>query len=213
MSFVRLLLAGLVAATGMVLTSPAPAQACSCVMAGPKQYVEWAGVVFTGTLTERTPPPTEGTWSSADPATHSFDVTEVYEGDVGARVDVLSAVSGASCGLEGMQEGTAYVVFAGYRDIMGESTDVLWASLCGGTSPASASLVDRVERVTGPGHSPTSEPGSTAPVPQAEGNLAGDQPPGTRSGPPGWLLWSGGSAAALLAAGALVVLRRRHSPA
>jgi hypothetical protein len=95
---------------------------------------ERADVVFTGTLVEVTPPPARLSWSSGDPATYSFDVERVHQGDIGPSTEVRSAVSGASCGLEGMQTGSRYVVFA-------TLDDGLWANLCGGTDLARPGVV------------------------------------------------------------------------
>ncbi|MGB0102485.1 MAG: hypothetical protein WBP61_19560 [Nocardioides sp.] len=146
MATLRLLLAGLIAALGLVALSAAPSHACSCAMGGPKDYVRWSDVVFTGTLDEivESPPDPDGTVSSVDPTTYRFDVDRVLEGEVGATADVTSARFGASCGLEGMRVGTPYVVFAAVDG------GRLQASLCGGTQPERAGFVDRVERVTGP---------------------------------------------------------------
>ena len=124
----RLVLAALLTAAGLVLLTPASAHACSCVGGDVAAYADRADVVFTGTLVEVTPPPERLFWSSGDPATYSFDVDRVHQGEVGPSTEVRSAVSGASCGLEGMQTGSRYVVFA-------TLDDGLWANLCGGTDP------------------------------------------------------------------------------
>ena len=112
---------------------------------------ERADVVFTGTLVEVTPPPARLFWSSGDPATYSFDVERVHQGDIGPSTEVRSAVSGASCGLEGMQTGSRYVVFA-------TLDDGLWANLCGGTDLARPGVVRRLERAVGPARAPVSDP-------------------------------------------------------
>lgn len=209
MRILRLLLAGLVAATGLMLVAPAPAMACSCVGGDAEQFASWSDVVFTGTLVARTPPPEGAVMSSTDPATHLFDVDEVFQGDVGSEAEVLSAVSGASCGLEGMAEGTRYVVFAGYHDVMGEPTEMLWANLCGGTAPASHRFVEQVSQVTGPGRAPVGAGGAVADVaagPAGTTTLVDDPD----EGPPAWLI--GGGIALFLVAGVAIVglaLRRR----
>jgi len=145
MTTLRLLLAGFLAACGLVLVSPATSYACSCAMADPEAHVEWADVVFTGTLTDIEPPPQREIMSSSDPNTYTFAVDQVFEGEVGAVTEVESAMSGASCGLEGMKAGRDYVVYA--TDDQG----VLATGLCTGTGPVDLEHVETIEQVTGPG--------------------------------------------------------------
>jgi hypothetical protein len=144
MTTVRLVLAGFLAACGLVALTPSTSYACSCVVGAPSDYVEWADAVFVGTLAEMEPPPRRAIMSSSDPNTYTFLVTRVLEGEVDATTTVESAMSGASCGLEGMQVGREYVVFAT------DDNGVLESGLCGGTRPANPGYVERVEQVTGP---------------------------------------------------------------
>jgi hypothetical protein len=146
MTTLRLALAGLLTALGLVVLAPAaPSYACSCAIAGPDQYVEYADTIFTGSLEdiEEAPPADDGTISSMDPTTYRFEVERVLEGDVPVSAEVTSPRFGASCGLEGMQAGATYIVFA--------STDRrgLEANLCGGTRAAGDRFVDRIADLTG----------------------------------------------------------------
>lgn len=154
MTALRLALAGLLAACGVVFLTPASSYACSCVSGRPQDFAAWADTVFTGTLTEVTPPPQREVMSSGDPVTYAFEVDAVHEGDVGGTVEVTSAVSGASCGLEGLETGTRYLVFA-----TGDPGR-LEAGLCGGTGPVGDELPASYERVLGAGHAPDGSPGS-----------------------------------------------------
>jgi hypothetical protein len=147
----RLILAALLSAGGLVLLTPASAQACSCAGGDDATYAGWADVVFTGTLLEITPPPDLPIISSGDPATYSFDVDRVHQGQVGPAAEVRSAVSGASCGLEGMRTGSRYVVFA-------TSDAGLWANLCGGTRLLRPAVARQLDRVVGPARAPTTDP-------------------------------------------------------
>lgn len=165
----RLVLAALLGAAGLVLFTPVAAHACSCVGGDVAAYADRADVVFTGTLVEVTPPPARLFWSSGDPATYSFDVERVHQGEVGASTEVRSAVSGASCGLEGMQTGSRYVVFA-------TLDDGLWANLCGGTDLARPGLVRRLDRALGPARAPASDP--PADVVGSVRAVESDGPPG-----------------------------------
>lgn len=174
----RLVLAALLGAAGLVLFTPAAAHACSCVGGDVAAYADRADVVFTGTLVEVTPPPARLFWSSGDPATYSFDVERVHQGEVGPSTEVRSAVSGASCGLEGMKTGSRYVVFA-------TLDDGLWANLCGGTDLARPGVVRRVERAVGPARAPASDPPALV-----VGSVGSPGPPGLPGGL--GLAWAGG---------------------
>lgn len=147
----RILLAALVAALTTVVVTAGPSFACSCASAGPADFVERAEVVVTGTVTQVTPPPQKGVISSADPTTYVFDVDQVYKGESGTTLEVLSPQYGASCGLENVEVGERYVVFASHQSLEGKDDDHLWANLCGGTDRATPEYVAAVEDVTGPG--------------------------------------------------------------
>jgi hypothetical protein len=125
------------AAILLVGPSAAPAHACSCSAASDEQYFAGAEAVFRGQLVSYTPPPPP-VMSSADPAVWTFAVSEVYKGVVAPTQPVVSAVSGATCGLEIPHQGE-FFVFASRRDIMGNPTPGQYhASLCGGTRSTSA---------------------------------------------------------------------------
>ena len=152
MRAVRLLLAGVLGALSLVVLGAAPSFACSCAMAGTEQYVDGADAVFTGTVTDKEPPPQRPVMSSMDPVTYTFDVERAFKGDLSDPLPVLSASSGASCGLEGVRVGQRYVVFASESK---RGDHDLWASLCGGTALWSADLEADVVAATGPGTTPT----------------------------------------------------------
>jgi hypothetical protein len=195
MTSLRTLLAGLftalLTAVALVALTPAAAHACSCAVASPRQYDEWADVVFTGTLTAVDPPPQRAVMSSGDPATYHFDVDGVLKGVVPPTTEVSSAVSGASCGLEGMFIDRRYVVYAhGVRELS--------ADLCGGTAPIGPAAERRLERVSGPARAP--DPAASRP---SGGPSSSDGPAA------GWVLVG---AAGLVTAGAAgVALRRRRA--
>ena len=121
----------------------APSHACSCVVGSTAQHLRWADAAFTGTLADIAPPPQREVSSSTDPNTLTFDVDRVYAGDVPSTVQVQSAISGASCGLEGMRVGVEYVVYATV------SGDVFESTLCSGTAPARRAETDRLAALTG----------------------------------------------------------------
>lgn len=147
------MLAALVLGAGLALLGSAPAFACSCAMLSLDEYTEHADVVFAGTLTDIDEPRRLPVVSSAEESRYTFEVDAVYAGDPAPVTRVGSAWSGASCGLEGMQVGERYVVFAYVHD------EGLAASLCGGTGPASPRLEGQVSNALGPATLP--DPGGT----------------------------------------------------
>jgi hypothetical protein len=173
-----LLLAALLSAAGAALAGPA--MACSCTTAETAAHVARADAIFTGRLVSRE---VSGGSSSADPALHVFAVAAVWKGEAAAQQGVVSAASGASCGLELQGEGP-FVVFAT------RSGDGLAADLCGGTAAWSAAIEGELSALTRRAVPQEPAPGA-----------AGDELPG---GVP-WV-WVTLAAAAL--AGAGVVARR-----
>lgn len=144
MRLLRVLLAALAGAVALVVLPAAPSFACSCAAASTAEQVERADVVMLGTVTDRQGPPLRPVMSSGDPATYTIEVEQVFKGEVPPTASVLSADSGASCGLEGVEEGSRYVVFAD------RSGGELWAGLCGGTAAAGAAFVADVQTAAGP---------------------------------------------------------------
>ncbi len=141
----RALLAAVAAAVALVAVPGAPAYACSCV-GDTRDFVGWADVVVVGTVVGRHG---EGNFLGDGTVTYTVEVDTVYEGDATSSTEVVSSGSGAACGLEGIEVGTRYVVFASH-----ERDGELWASLCGGTAPASDRMVGKVQEVLGEGEPP-----------------------------------------------------------
>ncbi|MGA9749705.1 MAG: hypothetical protein WBQ50_19810 [Nocardioides sp.] len=137
------LLAALVGALAVLVLAPGPAYACSCVAAGTAEHVDLADVVVIARV-DSVRLPLALLSSSADPARYELVVEQALKGDVAARLTVLSAQSGASCGLEGVEEGGRYVVFADLAP-----SGALTASLCGGTQAATGPVVAETIRATG----------------------------------------------------------------
>ncbi|MCZ2823327.1 MULTISPECIES: hypothetical protein [unclassified Modestobacter] len=122
--------------SGWVLASPA--RACSCVGLTTAEQFERADAVFTGQLISRE---VRGGGSSTDAAVHLFSVDTVFKGTVHTRQGVVSAASGASCGLELSGDGP-FLVFA---DRLGEQADDSYtAGLCDGTAPATPDLLTEI---------------------------------------------------------------------
>jgi MYXO-CTERM domain-containing protein len=135
-----LLLTCLFAAATLLVAGPA--SACSCATGSTAGYFAQADAVFTGSLVSREEPAT--ITSSADPALHVFAVDTVYKGTAHESQDVLSPVSGATCGLELTGEGPFVVFATRSTDIGGQFTtladDQYAAFLCGGTGPVTPAI-------------------------------------------------------------------------
>jgi hypothetical protein len=131
----RLLLAGLLVITLVTGWDAPPAAACSCASVSDEDALRSADAVFTGEVLSAPSPSTFGAWSSTDPGVWTFAVDLVYKGTVAPQQDVVSAISGASCGLELPAEGPV-LVFARTDPWPSEqSVDgaTLYADLCGGS--------------------------------------------------------------------------------
>lgn len=191
----------------LVLVAPAtPAHACSCAMLSSAQKVDNADVVVRGTVTGVDDP---GGRSSAHPVTYEVAVAEVYRGTAAATTFVLSAASGASCGIE-VQQGREYLLFA--RRVGSE----LRAGLCDGTTPASAELVAEVEHLAGPGRAPegrAKDPAATPSATPSTGTALAGATPAESSGVAHPLAFGLGGAVTGATLAALCWRRRRSNAA
>jgi len=145
---------------GLVPLLATPAMACSCVAAlNDQAYAESADAVFVGRVDEVHPTGwTSG--SSTDRMVATIVVDEVYKGDVHTYTDVVTARSGASCGIDPVV-GETLLVFAQYGGdgIVAAAPDELRASLCAGTRVADGgqlTLLDGYAPLAG-----TSDPASS----------------------------------------------------
>lgn len=197
-----LLLSCLLVAAGLVVA--APASACSCAPQTTQQYFERADAVFTARLVSREEP--RGTvTSSADPAVHVFAVDAVFKGTAAAEQEVLSPVSGATCGLELTGDGPFVVFATRSTDLGGDHfatlADDQYASLlCDGSAPATPALDAELRTLSTPG--PPSPRGTTT-GPTTEQDLDAASP---ATADPGPLLAVVGTVA-LLGVAALLVRR------
>ena len=96
-------------ASVVVLVSETPAGACSCVGWTEAEAFAAADVVFTGELVEVRRPDTSGTYASNDPVRLSFAVDAVFKGEARSVQSVVTALSGASCGMGDSWPGPALV--------------------------------------------------------------------------------------------------------
>lgn len=190
MQTMRLTLAALLSSAALTLGVAGAASACSCAMASTGAHARSAEVVVTGTLVDVQDPPRGQIMSSGDPTTYTVDVLRTFKGEPASRIEFTSAMSGASCGLEGMQVHRDYLFF------LDDSGAGLTASLCGGTRPASAALEREVTAATVP---------LAAPAPRTSPPSGGTQGSSTtsarQSAGSGWLPAAGGAAATVAALG------------
>jgi hypothetical protein len=115
-----------------------PAFACSCVVRTVPEQVASADAVAEGRLAGR---------EDSDPqqVVYTFTGTELFKGDVSPTFEVHTGAQSTACGLPGLVVGRRYLM------LMDRDGGQLTASICGGSGAATASYVDKVERVTGPG--------------------------------------------------------------
>lgn len=147
----RLALAALLVAPALVVLSPGAALACSCAEANTAELVGYVDTVGVGQLTAMELAPDNGAL-----ITYTATLQTVLKGEPDNPL-VFRSEYGDGCGLEGMAVGREYVFFVRGRQ----------ADLCGGTAPASLTLVTDVEAVTGPGEAaPASTPELTEPEPE-----------------------------------------------
>lgn len=141
---VSVLLGGLLfAATVTVAT---PASACSCAAGTTAEYFDRADAVFTASLFSRdVDHPNWPMASSDDPALHVFTAHVVFKGEVREAQGVVSADSGASCGLELSGKGP-FVVFANRDPELPEGQ--YRAGLCDGSAALDPAVVAELAELT-----------------------------------------------------------------
>ena len=99
-----------VAALGLHL-SAGPGHACSCMQMTPDEAFERADSVFVGEVTSYRVRRGLFGWSSIDPTTVKFTVSEVWKGPQQDSLTIRTVRSEVSCGFE-FKEGLTYLVYA-----------------------------------------------------------------------------------------------------
>jgi len=181
----RLILVVTLAGAALVVPPLPQAAACSCAPVDVGERLPEADGAFVGRLLSRDDPePVDGALSTATLVRYRYQMERAVKGDIPAgTVDVWSARSGVSCGLE-----TPVGERAG---LLLRRQDSRWASsLCEQTDP------DALEQAA-----PAPAPASPTRA-EPDGENTGGLPP-----------LAGGAGAGMLAATAAAVIRRRRPPA
>jgi hypothetical protein len=188
-----------VAVCVLPVAAATPCAACSCAAATSlADSAARADVVFVGTFVDTIEPVPSipGLRSSADEVGRVFEVTEVRKGAAAVRTEVRTAATGASCGLEVMEDGV-YVVVAT------TTPTGLTGGLCDGTrllTAVTASDLDVVGAAQAPG-----------PVALTAGSVDVTSPVGDALGSPLGLGAVLAVVTGLIALMATLVARRRRS--
>ena len=122
-----------------------------------------ADAVFIGRVVAREPRrPFPWVFSSStDPTVWTFEVTRVYKGEVRRRQEVVSPISGASCGLE-LRGSGPFVVYANHDaagPVPAPGEGQLAAHLCGGSGPVTAEIRRTFAQVPATRPAPATERG------------------------------------------------------
>ncbi|MCW2832724.1 MAG: hypothetical protein JWN68_677 [Nocardioides sp.] len=149
MTVARLAIAALLAMSGVVLATAAPAFACKCDAVDVKQQSARVDAVFVGEVQGVTE--TERQFEYAVLATHTF------KGTVERDTAVVTNQDTAACGLGELKNGTAYVFL-----VTGAAAPYT-ATSCDGSGPANDKRLAEVEAVLGAG-TEIAEPPPPAPT-------------------------------------------------
>lgn len=134
---VGVLVAALLAVSGLVLATAAPAFACECQASDIDQQTKRADAVFIAEV--------DGVTEVGRTFEYAVTATRSYQGSVDRETTVVSNQSTAACGLGELEVGTDYVFL-----VTGDVSPYA-ASSCGGSGPASIGRVAQLEAVLGAG--------------------------------------------------------------
>lgn len=134
---VRVLIAALLAMSGLVLATAAPAFACKCQAADIDQQTERADAVFVATV--------DGVTEVGRKFEFAVTATHAYKGTVDRETTITSNQAPTACGLGELKVGTDYVFL-----VTGD-TPPYSATSCGGSGPANDRRITEVEGALGAG--------------------------------------------------------------
>lgn len=144
---------------------PPIASACSCVDSTTAEQAERAGLIAKGGgdlgLARGGPAGTRGQ------NVLTLRLTDMWRGGYPTGpVTVRSPADGASCGVEGVEQGQAIVVFADRGETLSSSASTWQTTTCSGTGPATQARIDAVTSVLG---NPTAVRADPQPVEDSPG--------------------------------------------
>ena len=152
-----LLVGGLV---GSVAFGATPAFACTCARLDNAQKTEWAGAVFTGTITAVHED--AGALRGDEAVRYDVTVDRVFKGEVASATTRVSTAShSASCGLPDLPEGRAIAFFVGREADGTVQPDTMTVSSCGGTAVLTPELEGAIVAALGEGD-PAGRPSESA---------------------------------------------------
>ncbi|WP_162602512.1 hypothetical protein [Nocardioides daejeonensis] len=160
--------ASMLLAPVVILVAAAPAHACSCAMGKTADHVEWADRVFTGRVVAVVSPETDAEGEPGDrlqftSGSREFAVAvdEVFKGEVGAEITLVSAGNSAACGYDTLpgkdEEWVWYAHRVGEEGVPGvEGHQDAWSvNICGGSGPSTEVDLTEIAALTGERSAPT----------------------------------------------------------
>jgi hypothetical protein len=138
-SFGRVLIAALLAMSGLVLATaaPAPALACKCQAADIDRQTTRADAVFVATV--------DGVTEVGRKFEYAVTATHSYKGDVDRESTIRSNQATEACGLGELAVGSEHLFL-----VTGDAPPYA-ATSCGGSGPANAGRIAEVESALGAG--------------------------------------------------------------
>lgn len=137
MTVARVLIAGFLAMSGLVLATAAPAFACKCQAPDIARQTDRADVVFTGSV--------DGITEAGEQFEYAVTANRAYKGTVDRTTTVVFNQASTACGLGELKVGTEYVFL-----VTGDAPPYA-ASSCGGSGPANSDRIEKIETALGTG--------------------------------------------------------------
>ena len=138
-SFGRVLIAALLAMSGLVLATAAPAFACKCQAADIDRQTTRADAVFVATV--------DGLTEVGRKFEYAVTATHSYKGTIDRETTIRSNQATEACGLGELEVDTDYLFL-----VTGDAPPYA-ATSCGGSGPANPGRMERVEATLGAGES------------------------------------------------------------
>lgn len=132
-----MLIAALLAMSGLVLATSAPAFACKCQVSDIEKQAERADAVFVAEV--------DGLTEVGQKYEYALTATRSYKGTVERTTSVTSNQATSACGLGELKVGTAYLFL-----VTGDAPPYV-ATTCGGSGPANVNRIDQIEAALGAG--------------------------------------------------------------